>query len=273
MSKLYFDRDVAWCPGCGDFLILRSLDKAIEEVGLDRRKLVLVSGIGQAAKLPHYTAANVFNGLHGRALPAATGIKLANHELEVVVTSGDGDVYGEGGNHLIHSIRRNIGIKVFVHNNQVYGLTKGQASPTSELGFVTPVQTHGVASAPLNPLSIAIVQDCSFVARSFAGDARHLQSMIVAALRHRGGFALLDILQPCPTYNRLNTYQWYRERVKAIADAHDPFDRAKALELAYQWGDEIPIGILYLSRRPTFESQQPALQAGPLVAQYRGAAH
>ena len=164
------DNTPAWCPGCGNFAILKVLDRAIEAAGVDRDKLVLVSGIGQAAKTPHYTRANVFNGLHGRALPAATGIKLANHELEVVVTSGDGDMYGEGGNHLLHTLRRNIGVKMFVHNNQVYGLTKGQASPTSDPGFVTKIQTHGVVLAPVRPLALAIVEDCSFVARSFAGD-------------------------------------------------------------------------------------------------------
>ena len=249
----------AWCPGCGDFAILRTLDKAIERAALDRKRLVLVSGIGQAAKLPHYTDANVFNGLHGRALPAATGIKLANHELEVVVTSGDGDMYGEGGNHFIHTVRRNIGIKAFVHNNQVYGLTKGQASPTSELGFVTKIQTHGVVSLPLNPLALAIVEGCSFVARSFAGDAKHLGGMMVAALKHDGGFALLDILQPCVSFNKVNTYQWYSDRVKHIDDSHDPYDRSAALDLAFTWGDEIPIGILYRNDRPSFESQLDVL--------------
>lgn len=268
MSKHFFDSDIAWCPGCGNFPILRALDRAIEAVGIDRHKLVLVSGIGQAAKLPHYTRANVFNGLHGRALPAAVGIKLANHELEVVITSGDGDMYGEGGNHLLHNLRRNVGIKVFVHNNQVYGLTKGQASPTSDLGFVTKVQPRGVVSRPFNPIAVAIVEDCSFVARTFAGDARHLQETMEAALRHRGGLALVDILQPCVTFNPVNTYQWYRERVKPIPDSHDPYDRARALELAFRWGDEIPIGVFYLSRRPTFEEQQPVLQKGPLVAQF-----
>ena len=164
MNEAYPIQRPAWCPGCGNFSILRTLDKAVEAVGLERDKLVLVSGIGQAAKLPHYTRAHVFNGLHGRALPAATGIKLANHRLEVVITSGDGDMYGEGGNHFLHAIRRNIGIKVLVHNNQVYGLTKGQASPTSDLGFKTKVQTHGVMLQPFNPLALAIVEDCSFVA-------------------------------------------------------------------------------------------------------------
>jgi 2-oxoglutarate ferredoxin oxidoreductase subunit beta len=268
MTKLYFDNDIPWCQGCGDFFILRSLDKAIEEAGIDRHKLVLVSGIGQASKLPHYTTANVFNGLHGRPIPAATAIKIANHELEVLVTAGDGDIYGEGGNHLVHAIRRNIGIKVLVHNNQVYGLTKGQASPTSEPGFVTSIQTHGVVNQPFNALAIAIVQGATFVARSYAGDPKHLQAMMLAALNHRGGFALLDILQPCPTYNRLNTYQWYRERVKPVDESHDPYHRAQALDLAFRWGDEIPIGVIYRCDRPTLESQLPALEKGTLVGQY-----
>jgi len=264
-EKHFFDRDVAWCPGCGNFAILKTFDKALEAAGIDRKKLVLVSGIGQAAKLPHYTQANVFNGLHGRALPAAVGIKLANHELEVVITSGDGDMYGEGGNHFLHNVRRNVGVKAFVHNNQVYGLTKGQASPTSEMGFVTKVQTHGVLSPPFNPLAVAIVEDCSFVARSFAGDMEHLEEMMVAALQHKGGFALLDILQPCPTFNKQNTFKWYRDRVRRIDDSHDPFDRAKALELASKWADEIPIGIVYRHERPSFESLLPVLKQGALV--------
>jgi len=259
------DTRPAWCPGCGNYALLKTLDEALDEAGIDRRKLVLVSGIGQAAKLPHYTRANVFNGLHGRALPAATGIKLANHELNVVVTSGDGDMYGEGGNHFLHAIRRNVSVKAFVHDNQVYGLTKGQASPTSQLGMVTKVQTHGVVSWPLNPLAVAIVEECSFVARSFTGAPDHLREMMVAALCHEGGFALLDILQPCPSFNRLNTFKWYKDRVRPIGEAHDPKDRATALELAFRWGDEIPIGILYTSARPSFESQLSPLGDGPLA--------
>ncbi|MGB2822021.1 MAG: thiamine pyrophosphate-dependent enzyme [Phycisphaerae bacterium] len=267
MNLAKADTRPAWCPGCGNFALLKTLDEAIEEAGIDRTRLVLVSGIGQAAKLPHYTRANVFNGLHGRAMPAATGIKLANHELQVVVTSGDGDMYGEGGNHFIHAVRRNIGVKAFVHDNQVYGLTKGQASPTSELGFVTKVQTHGVISTPFNPLALAIVEDCSFVARSFTGTADHLREMMVAALRHKGGLALLDILQPCPSFNRRNTFRWYKDRVRPIDESHDPTDRPAALELALRWEDEIPIGVLYRSSRPSFESQLTVLEPGPLVRQ------
>jgi 2-oxoglutarate ferredoxin oxidoreductase subunit beta len=259
----------AWCPGCGNFAILNVLDSVIDEVGIDRHKLVLVSGIGQAAKTPHYVEANVFNGLHGRALPAATGIKLANHELEVVVTSGDGDMYGEGGNHLLHAMRRNIGVKAFVHNNQVYGLTKGQASPTSELGFKTKVQTFGVVSQPFNPLAKAIVEDCSLVARSFAGNQDHLKEMMALALEHDDGFVLLDILQQCVSFNDLNTYQWYRDRVKPVNEDHDPTDREAALELAFTWGKEIPIGVIYKGGRDSFESKVPALEQGPMVEQFR----
>ena len=262
------DTSTAWCPGCGNFSILKVLDQAIEAARVDRKNLVLVSGIGQAAKLPHYTQANVFNGLHGRALPAATGIKLANHRLDVVITSGDGDMYGEGGNHLLHAIRRNVGVKVFVHNNQVYGLTKGQASPTSDPGFVTRIQPHGVLSGPINPLALAIVEDASFVARSFSGDSEHLLEMMVEVLRHQGGLALLDILQPCVTFNKVNTFKWYRDRVRRIPESHDPYDRIEALRLALKWGDEIPIGIVYKSKRPSFESVHPVLSKGTLCEQY-----
>jgi len=262
------DTHPAWCPGCGNWPLLKTLDEAIEQAGIDRRKLVLVSGIGQAAKLPHYTRANVFNGLHGRALPVATGIKLANHALNVVVTSGDGDMYGEGGNHFLHAVRRNIGVTAFVHNNQVYGLTKGQASPTSEEGFVTKIQPHGVLSLPVNPLALAIVEGCSFVARSFTGRKDHLRETMVAALTNEAGFALLDILQPCPSFNHLNTFKWYSERVKPIGEGHDPYDRAAALELAFRWGEEIPIGVLYRSKRPAFEGRLEVLKAGPLVERW-----
>ncbi|HOO56643.1 MAG TPA: thiamine pyrophosphate-dependent enzyme [bacterium] len=254
----------AWCPGCGNFNILASLDRAIEKKGIDRKNLVLVSGIGQAAKCPHYTDANVFNGLHGRALPAATGIKLANHRLDVIITSGDGDMYGEGGNHLLHAMRRNIGIKVFVHNNQIYGLTKGQASPTSEKGFVTKIQVDGVLSEPVNPIAMAISEDCSFVARSSSVIPGHLEQMMIEAMICKG-FALLDILHPCVSFNKINTFKWYRERVKELPADYDPHDRVKAFETSLKWGDEIPVGVIYRSERKSFEELLPVLSEGTLL--------
>ncbi len=263
------DPHPAWCPGCGNFSILKCLEEALATAGVDRNKLVLVSGIGQAAKTPHYIDANVFNGLHGRALPAATGIKLANHELTVVVTSGDGDMYGEGGNHFLHALRRNIGVKAFVHNNQVYGLTKGQASPTSDPGFKTKIQTRGVTLQPVNQLALAIIEDCSFVARSSSVVPGHLAEMMVAAIEARG-FALLDILQPCVSFNKVNTFKWYKDRVKPLPAGYDPRDRERALATALKWGDEIPIGVVYRSDRKPFEQFQPALEGGPLAVTYGG---
>lgn len=244
----------AWCPGCGNFGILPAIKKALVELGRRPEEVLIVSGIGQAAKLPHYMKCNTFNGLHGRALPPATGAKLANHELTVIAEGGDGDSYGEGGNHLMHAIRRNIDITLIVHNNQVYGLTKGQASPTSDMGFVTKVQPEGVKAEPLNPMALAVALDCSFVARSFAGDIEHLSNVIKKAIEHKG-FSLVDILQPCVTFNKVNTFVWYKSRAYKLDEAsYDPHNRIKAFEKSLEWGDKIPIGVIYMNKRPSYES-------------------
>ncbi len=256
----------AWCPGCGNFPILKTVKAAFAELDIMPHRVLLVSGIGQAAKLPHYLKCNVFNGLHGRALPVATGAKLANHDLPVIVTTGDGDCYGEGGNHLIHAIRRNINIKVFVHDNQIYGLTKGQASPTSMEGMKTKVQTFGVLSEQLNPLALAISLDASFVARGFAGDGEFLKGLMKEAITHKG-FALLDILQPCVTFNKLNTFKWYRERVYRIEPEYNPEDRSGAFERSLEWGEKIPTGIIYRNHRTTLEERVPIIRDAPLVRQ------
>ncbi|MCX7973288.1 MAG: 2-oxoacid:ferredoxin oxidoreductase subunit beta [Candidatus Aminicenantes bacterium] len=263
--KDYEGQRPAWCPGCGNFSILKAFNEAMVELNLSPHQIVLVSGIGQAGKLPHYTRGNTFNGLHGRTLPVATGIKLTNHELKVLAIAGDGDCYGEGGNHLLHTIRRNPDIKLLVHNNQIYGLTKGQASPTSVKGLVTKTQPFGLLSATLNPLALAIALDCSFVARGFAGDIDHLKELIKAAVNHRG-FALIDILQPCVSFNKLNTFQWYKERVYKLDDDYNPEDKTNAFKKSQEWGERIPLGIFYKINRPTFEEQIPFLKE-PLVKQ------
>lgn len=245
------DIDIAWCPGCGNFPILKTLKRALAELQIKSTDLVLVSGIGQAAKIPHYLKANVFNGLHGRALPAATAIKAANPALTVIAESGDGDMYGEGGNHFIHTIRRNPNITNIVHNNMVYGLTKGQASPTSQKGFVTPVQVRGVFLEPFNPLAVAIALDASFIARAFAGDIERTTDILKKAIEHKG-YALVDIFQPCVTFNRLNTIQWFKEHTYYLED-HDPSDRQKAFEKATET-EKLPLGIFYESpQKPAFE--------------------
>ncbi len=255
-----------WCPGCGNFPILKTLKQALIELDIEPHQFTIVSGIGQGAKLPHYTKCNTFNGLHGRTLPVATGIRLANHEMRVIAVAGDGDCYGEGGNHLLHGIRRNINVKLFVHNNQIYGLTKGQASPTTVEGMVTKTQPFGYLSEPLNPLSLAVSLDCSFVARAFAADLDHLKGLMKEAILHKG-FSLLDILQPCVTFNRINTYQWHRERVYHIEDGHDPYDRVEAFRRSLEWGERIPTGIIFKNRRPTFEECFPVISEVPLVEQ------
>jgi 2-oxoglutarate ferredoxin oxidoreductase subunit beta len=195
--------DVAWCPGCGNFSILRTLKMALAELEIDSRRLVLVSGIGQAGKLPHYLKSHTYNSLHGRALSPATAIKAVNKDLKVIVTSGDGDMYGEGGNHFMHTIRRNPDITNIVHNNMVYGLTKGQASPTSQTEMKTPLQVEGVSLEPFNPLAVAIGLDASFVARTFAGDMEHMKKMFKEAINHKG-YSLVDVFQPCVTFNKYN---------------------------------------------------------------------
>jgi 2-oxoglutarate ferredoxin oxidoreductase subunit beta len=259
---------IAWCPGCGNFSILKALKKALVDIQQKPHELVIVSGIGQAPKTPHYLRCNCFNGLHGRTLPVATGIKLANHHLTVMAVGGDGDGYGEGGNHFMHAMRRNINVTYLVHNNQVYGLTKGQASPTSEHGFVTKTTPRGAVSPACNPLLLAIASDCSFVARGFAGEVDHLANLIKAGIEHNG-FALIDILQPCVSFNRVNTFKWYSDRVYKIdADSsYDAEDRLNAFQKAQEWGDKIPIGVFYRNRRPTMEEQIPAIADQSLIAQ------
>jgi len=255
MDKRLFDMgeiDIAWCPGCGNYGILNILKESLAELDIDQRNLVFVSGIGQAAKTPHYLRAHFFNGLHGRALPPATAIKASNPLLTVIAESGDGDMYGEGGNHFIHTIRRNPDITNIVHNNMVYGLTKGQASPTSRLGFKTPIQVHGVVSEPFNPLAVAVALDASFVARAFMQDTGQTKDFLKKAITHRG-YALVDILHPCVTFNKLNTYEWFKQHTYYLEPTHDPSDRIAAFRRATET-EKLPLGIFYINpHKPTFE--------------------
>lgn len=258
----------AWCPGCGDFGILSAVKKALVALKKDSSQVLLCSGIGQAAKLPHYLHANVFNGLHGRGLPAAAGAKLANHSLTVIAVGGDGDMYGEGGNHLLHAIRRNLDITLLVNDNKIYGLTKGQASPTTDPGVHTKVQPLGVLQTPLNPIALAISQHCSFVARGFAGHIDHLAGLIQAGIENPG-FSLIEILQPCVSFNQVNTHAWYKERVYDVNQdpAYSPTEFHAALDKALEWGARIPIGIIYRHPRASYQENWPQLQSGPLVDQ------
>ncbi|NCU41219.1 MAG: 2-oxoacid ferredoxin oxidoreductase [Candidatus Moranbacteria bacterium] len=235
--------DIAWCPGCGNFGILSALKMALDELGIDPKRTVLSSGIGQAAKTPQYIKAHYFNGLHGRSLPVAEGIKVSHPELTVLADSGDGDMYGEGGNHFLHAIRRNSDITTLVHNNMIYGLTKGQASPTTPKGLATPLQKGGVWQEPFNPIAVAIAQGISFVARANIGNLQHTKEMIKQAVLHKG-FALVDIFQPCVVFNKVNTYMWYKEHTYVLDEAYDPYNRSEAIKVA--WDEEkFALGIIY----------------------------
>lgn len=259
--------ETAWCPGCGNLIILDCLKTALEELGKDPYEVLMVAGIGQAAKTPQYISANAFCGLHGRSLPVAVAAKISNESLTVIVDTGDGDSYGEGGNHFIHNIRRNVDITHFVHDNQIYGLTKGQASPTSLEGFVTEVQTDGNINIPFNPVLMAISAGAGFVARAFTGHKEQLVSIMERAIEYKG-YALVDILQPCVSFNKINTFSWYNKRVYELDNAYDASDKMAAIHKSMEFGDRIPLGILYQEQKPTFHQKNVVLKSGiPLLDQ------
>lgn len=246
--------DIAWCPGCGNFNIRNSIISALQELNIDPTQLVISSGIGQAAKMPQYINTNFFNGLHGRGLPVAVSIKAANPNLTVIAEGGDGDMYGEGGNHFIHNIRRNPNITHLVHNNMVYGLTKGQASPTSQKDFTTPVQVNGVINTPFNPVAVALSCGATFVARAFSGDMEQTKEILKQAIQHEG-YALIDLFHPCVTFNKVNTFRWFKNHTYYVDDTHDASSKSAAMALALDT-DRYAIGVLYQDKSSVpFEKQ------------------
>lgn len=262
-SKIHPD----WCPGCGDFSVLNALQSALFELGLEPHQVLMVSGIGCSSNLPGFINTYGMHTLHGRALAVATGAKLANHELKVIATGGDGDGYGIGGNHFIHTMRRNVDLTYLVMDNQIYGLTTGQVSPTSVKGMKTKSTPHGSVENPINPMPLAITAGATYVARGFSGKQKHLIELIKGAITHRG-FALVDVFSPCVTYNKDNTYKWFTPRVKSLEDEnHDPTDFHAALEKAYMWGDEIPIGLFWKREDlPALDDLEPVLSEGGPIA-------
>jgi len=246
--------ETQWCPGCGNPNIRAALKQALDELDLDLDDVIMSAGIGQAGKMPQYIDVHAFAGLHGRSLPVGIGIKLSNHNAVVITEGGDGDGYGEGGNHLIHAIRRNINLTQLVHNNQVYGLTKGQSSPTTNQGQVQTYSKGGNKNNMMYPLALALSLGAGFVARGFSGNHDQLVEIIKAAIQFEG-YALVDILQPCAVWNKVNTFKWYNERVKPVDDSHDPTNFQQAMEKAMTWGDEIPTGILYNVKSETYEDK------------------
>jgi 2-oxoglutarate ferredoxin oxidoreductase subunit beta len=256
-----------WCPGCGDFGVLNALFQACAELELQPHEIVVVSGIGCSSNLPGFFRSYGVHSLHGRALAVATGIKLANHALTVIATGGDGDGYGIGLNHFIQAMRRNINVTYIVMNNEIYGLTTGQVSPTSETGMKTKTSPLGNLEGMLNPLALALASGCGYVARGFSGQPKHLVKLYQEGIQYPG-FALIDVFSPCVTFNKQNTYQWFRERVYKLEDrGHDPNDFHAAMDRAMEWGEKIPIGLFYRHPNPRapLDVQDPGLQNGPLI--------
>jgi len=258
--------DPDWCPGCGDFSVLSGLQKVCAELGLQPHDIVTVSGIGCSSNFPGYFNAYGMHTLHGRALAVATGVKMANHELTVIATGGDGDGYGIGGNHLAHTARRNVDLTYLVMNNQIYGLTTGQVSPSSSIGMKTKSTPFGNVEMPVNPITAAIMNGASFVARGYSGDAKHLQELMRKAIQHKG-FSLIDIFSPCVTFNHDNTYAFFRPRVKKLEDeGHDASDWKAACEKGLIWGDEIYTGLFLEVDRPSLDQLEPVLESGGPIA-------
>jgi 2-oxoglutarate ferredoxin oxidoreductase subunit beta len=258
--------DPDWCPGCGDFGVLNSLKKACSELGLRPHEILNVSGIGCSSNFPGYFNAYGMHTLHGRSLAVATGAKMANHEMTVIVTGGDGDGYGIGGNHFTHTARRNVDLTYIVMDNQIYGLTTGQISPTSRLDMKTKSTPFGSIEMPINPLTSAIMNGATFVARGFSGDIKQLTMLLKMAIEHKG-FAHINVLSPCITFNHDNDFPFFKPRVTRLEDeGHDSSDWKSACEKAMVWGDKIYTGVfLQIEGRPTLEQQEPVLDdGGPL---------
>ncbi|MDE1860616.1 MAG: 2-oxoacid ferredoxin oxidoreductase [Candidatus Micrarchaeota archaeon] len=260
-----------WCAGCGDFGVQAALVKALTDLGIDRSNVVLVSGIGCSSAMPHPFSTYGVHSLHGRLLPVASGLKLANDDLTVIGTGGDGDGYGIGVGHLIHTARRNIDMTYIVMNNEIYGLTTGQASPTSFIGAKTKSTPFGDIENPLNPIALALSAGATYVARAFSGDPMHMAEMIKNGIQHKG-FAIIDVFSPCVTFNNVNTYDWYRPRVYKLEQAgHDSSDISKAMEKALEtdktkW-EKIPIGLFYKTQKPVYSEMDITLKNGPLIKQ------
>jgi 2-oxoglutarate ferredoxin oxidoreductase subunit beta len=262
--------DPDWCPGCGDFGVLSAIQKALVELQIPNHNVVAISGIGCSSNLPGFINTYGMHTLHGRALAVAAGVKLANHALTVLVTGGDGDGFGIGGNHFVHMMRRNVDLLYIVMDNQIYGLTTGQTSPTSRIGMKTKSMPFGNIEAPVNPISLALAAGATFVARGYSGDQKHLTDLIKQGIEHKG-FSFLDVFSPCVTYNHDNTYQWFRPRLKKLQDdsTYDPSVWTAAMEKSLLWGEEIPIGRFFeRTDVPSLHTAECVLNAGPLVHQH-----
>ncbi len=264
LSKYKSETRPDWCPGCGDFGVLNSLVQAVANLEIDPKDLLIVSGIGCSSNLPGFIHSYGFHSLHGRAMPVATGARLVNPGLTVVVTGGDGDGYGIGLGHFVHAMRRNLDITYIVMNNQIYGLTTGQASPTSAREFVTKSSPQGTKEDPINPIALALVSGATYVARGFSGDPKHLTELIQNGIKHKG-FALVDVYSPCVTWNKVDTYDYFRQTCYKLNDPNYNTGNIDQALLKARETNKLPIGLFYETVKPTYEESDPVVKLGPVV--------
>jgi 2-oxoglutarate ferredoxin oxidoreductase subunit beta len=264
------DTKPTWCPGCGDYGTIAGVEMAVKRLKIPSHNVVIVSGIGCSSNLPHFLSSYGFHSVHGRALPVAEGVRWANHGLTVIATGGDGDGFGIGCGHFVHSMRRNVDLTYVTMNNQIYGLTTGQASPTSMMGLKTKSTPAGVIENPIDPISLALASGATYIARGFSGDVKQLADLIAGGIQHKG-FAFVDCLSPCVTYNKVNTFDWFRQRVYKLESAgHDPTNIVAAWERSLEWGEKVPTGLFYRVDKPTYEDLEEVLSVGPLALQPAG---
>ncbi|MBD2104875.1 2-oxoacid:ferredoxin oxidoreductase subunit beta [Leptolyngbya sp. FACHB-261] len=248
-----------WCPGCGDFGVLKSVYEAFNQLEIDPDNLVAVSGIGCSGRIPFFIDAYGFHSLHGRALPAASGIKLARPELDVVVLGGDGDGLAIGAGHFVNACRRNLDITYIIMNNSIYGLTKGQASPTSSWSMATKTAPQGSNEQPVNPIALALVCGATFVARGFSGQNKTLGELLAQGMSHKG-FSFIEVFSPCPTFNKFNTYEYYRNEIQALPEEHDPHNLPQALQ--YAFAPETYLGVFYDSQQAVLNDHTERIKTG-----------
>lgn len=254
-----------WCPGCGNWGIAITLKTALTQLGMSPSDIFVSFGIGCSGNMNDFLNAYASHGLHGRTLPVAIGFKLANHKMKTIVIAGDGDFYGEGGNHFLHGCRGNHDITVIAHDNRVYGLTTGQTAPTADKGYKSKSTPGGIVEVPVNPLGIAVMQGATFVAQAFAGNAPHLIEMLKKGISHTG-FSLVNVLQPCVTFNKVNTFAYYMQHSYVLGAEHDPKNRKAAFEKAMELDEQkFPLGVIYQVDQPAYHQQLPQLEKGTML--------
>lgn len=257
-----------WCPGCGDFSVQASIQRAAANLGLEPEQLAIVSGIGCSGRISGYINCYGFHGIHGRSLPIAQGLKMANRELTVIASGGDGDGFAIGMGHTVHAIRRNIDITYIVMDNQIYGLTKGQTSPRSSFGFQTKSTPQGSIEPALTPLELAIAAGATFVAQSFSSNLKQLTSLIEEGIKHKG-FSFINVFSPCVTFNKINTYDWFKEHIVDLEDVpnYDPSDRTMAMTKIMETGGMLT-GLIYRNpEKKSYEELVPGFREQPLAKQ------